>query len=267
MLRTRALVATVALPLVAVIIVSGGWLYAAVVSGILLVGGVEYVLLMRQINLRPPAWLVLATIALPVAATWFEHEDWRAPGLAALLIGTACAIIWDMEHQRPQPINNAAIAIFGGIYLGWLGAPLLALRQLDEGMYMVLLVYGLVIISDSAAYLVGSQWGRRKLSPRVSPNKSWEGYAGSVVSGIIVGALAGGLPASDVMNVGHGAILGLLIGTLGTVGDLAISALKRQVGVKDSSNLIPGHGGMLDRIDSVLVGATVGYYYVVWFVT
>jgi phosphatidate cytidylyltransferase len=81
----------------------------------------------------------------------------------------------------------------------------------------------------------------------------------------VFGAL-GGLPHSDVLNYVHGAIIGLLIGTLGTVGDLAISTLKRQVGAKDSSHLIPGHGGILDRTDSVLVSAAIGYYYLIWFV-
>jgi phosphatidate cytidylyltransferase len=119
-------------------------------------------------------------------------------------------------------------------------------RELDDGAYLTLFLYGCVNVTDSAAYFVGRRWGRRKLSPLVSPKKTWEGYAGGVISGPIFGALAA-LPATDALPVGHGALIGLLIGVLGTVGDLGESAIKRQVGAKDSSHLIPGHGGMLDR--------------------
>jgi len=87
-----------------------------------------------------------------------------------------------------------------------------------------------------------------------------------VIGGALFGALAGGLPDSGVLNWGHGSMIGLLIGALGTVGDLGMSLVKRQVGAKDSSHLIPGHGGILDRVDSVLVAAAVGYYYLTWVV-
>jgi phosphatidate cytidylyltransferase len=123
-----------------------------------------------------------------------------------------------------------------------------------------------VAFSDSAAYFVGRLWGRHKLSPRTSPKKTWEGYAGSVIGGLAFGAVVGGLPGTGALTWWQGALLGLLIGVLGTIGDLSISLIKRQVGAKDSSRLIPGHGGILDRTDSVLVAAAVGYYYLVWFV-
>jgi phosphatidate cytidylyltransferase len=266
MLKTRVLVAVVALPILIAVIVIGGWLFAILVFGALLLGGDEYVRLLRQGTYRPPEWLVLALIVLPLGATWFEHPDWREPALAFLLIGGAFYAIWSMERGSTQPVYELALAVFGGLYIGWLGSYLLAVRKLEEGAYLTLFLYGCVAFSDSAAYFVGRAWGKHKLSPRVSPKKTWEGYVGSVIGGTLFGALAGGLPDSAVLNFGHGALIGLLIGVLGTVGDLAMSMIKRQVGAKDSSHLIPGHGGILDRIDSVLVAAVVGYYYLVWFV-
>jgi phosphatidate cytidylyltransferase len=266
MLKTRVIVAIIALPILIALIVVGGWPFALVLTAALLLAGDEYVRLVRQGSYHPPEWLVLALIALPLAATWFAHDTWRAPGLAAALIVGALKLVWDYERRRPNAMLNVALALFGGVYIGWLGSSLLAVRMLDDGAYLTLVVYGCVIVSDSAAYFVGRQWGRHKMSPRVSPKKSWEGYAGSVVSGAVFGALAGGLPDIGALNALHGAILGLLIGVLGTAGDLAISAIKRQVNAKDSSHLIPGHGGLLDRVDSVLIAAALSYYYFDWFV-
>jgi len=266
MLKTRALVAVVGLPILIAVIAVGGWLFALVVTAALLLGGREYVHLLRQGSYHPPEWLVLALIALPLLATWADHPDWREPTLAFLLIGGALYAIGAMERGQTQPLYDLALAVFGGLYIGWLGTYLLSVRKLDEGAYLTLFLYGCVAFSDTAAYMIGRQWGRHKMTPRVSPKKSWEGYAASVIGGALFGAAVGGLVPSDVLNAGHGALIGLLIGTLGTVGDLAISLIKRQVGAKDSSHLIPGHGGILDRTDSVLVAAAVGYYYLTWFV-
>lgn len=267
MLKTRALVAVIALPIMLAVTLTGGGLFAAGVLVALLIGGWEFVRLMRQGQFNPPYWLVAALIVLPVASHWFEEPDWREPGLILLLIAGVFYAIWGMERAQPQSIINVMLAVFGGLYIGWLGSMLLAVRLLDDGAYLVIVLYGCVAFSDSAAYFIGRQWGRHKMTPRVSPKKSWEGYAASVVGGVIFGALAGGLPSSEVLGWGHGAAIGGLIGALGTIGDLAISVIKRQVGAKDSGHLIPGHGGMLDRLDSVFVAFAIGYYYVIWFVT
>lgn len=267
MLRTRFLTALVALPIMLAVALIGGWLFAGVVFVALLIGGWEYVALWHKGGYAPPLWLVLALIALPVGAVWFDHADWRAPGLALILIADMLYAIRHMEAGDARPVLDLALAVFGGVYIGWLGSTLLATRLLTDGAYFVILVYSLVAITDSAAYFVGRQFGTHKMSPRVSPKKSWEGYTASVVSGPIVGALVGGLAGIHALTWGHGAMIGLLVGVLGTVGDLGISAIKRQVGAKDSSHLIPGHGGILDRIDSVLVATAVSYYYLIWFVT
>jgi len=266
MLKTRFLVAVVALPILIAVTVIGGWLFALLVAGALLLAGDEYVRLARQGHAHLPEWLVLGLIVLLLAATWFEHPGWREPGVAGLLILGVGYAIWGWEHNRTSPVTEVALAVFGGMYVGWLGSYLLAIRQLEDGAYLTLVVYGSVAFSDTAAYFVGRLWGRHKLSPRTSPKKTWEGYVGSVVGGPIFGALVGWLPGTDALTWWQGALLGLLIGVLGTVGDLGISVIKRQVGAKDSSHLIPGHGGILDRTDSVLVAAAVGYYFLVWFV-
>ncbi len=266
MLKTRVLVAVVALPILLAVILLGGWAFSLLVLAVLVIGGIEYIRLFRQGSYCPPQWITLALVGLAWGATWFEKSTWRDPGLNALLIAGLFYVVWSRERGNMQSVTDLAIAFFGGIYIGWLGSTLLAVRMLDDGAFLTITLYGMVIVADSAAFFVGRRWGKRRLSPSVSPKKSWEGYIGGIIGGMLFGALIGALPGTDALPAGHGAIIGLLLGIWGTVGDLGKSAIKRQVGAKDSSHLIPGHGGMLDRIDSVLVSAAIGYYYLLWFV-
>jgi len=266
MLRTRALVAAVAIPLLVAVSLIGGWVFALTVAAALLLAGDEYARLLRQGAFRPPEWLILALILLPLAAVWYERPEWNEPGLALLLIVGLLYAIWSLERFKPQPIVELSLTVFGGVYIGLLGRNLLAVHELEQGAWLTLFVYALVAIADTGAYFVGSRIGKHKMAPRVSPKKSWEGYVGGVVSGVIAGALLGLLDVLGPVTPAHGALLGLLIGVFSPIGDLGISTIKRQVGAKDSSHLIPGHGGVLDRLDSVLVTFTIGYYYLIWFV-
>src|SRR5262249_18467098 len=128
------------------------------------------------------------------------------------------------------------------------------------GPWRVTLLLAIIMASDTLAYFVGHAWGRRSLAPVVSPSKTVEGAMGGLVGGVL-GALAVrslGLPGLPVL---HAAALGVVVAALGIVGDLDESLLKRWAGVKDSGTLFPGHGGMLDRLDSLLFGAPVLYYY------
>jgi phosphatidate cytidylyltransferase len=125
-----------------------------------------------------------------------------------------------------------------------------------------------VWFGDAAAFSVGRRFGRHPLSPRLSPRKTWEGYIASILGGGLGSGLLSLLwqiaaPPGSGVGLVSGLLIGSLLGALGTLGDLAISMLKREVGVKDSGNLLPGHGGALDRIDSWIVAAALGYYLVV----
>jgi phosphatidate cytidylyltransferase len=121
-----------------------------------------------------------------------------------------------------------------------------------------------VWLADSGAFLIGSRYGKHKLSPRLSPKKTWEGFFGGIVFGVVSGAILAALWhfMSPAMTVERGALIGLLMGALTPLGDLGESMIKRQAGVKDSSQILPGHGGVLDRIDSWLWAGVIGYYVV-----
>jgi len=160
-------------------------------------------------------------------------------------------------------VSAAAATLLGAVYLGALGGTVAALRvlpPLEDGAWRIALLLVVIVFSDSVAFFVGHAIGRRRLAPAVSPGKSVEGALGGLAGGVL-GAFAVrhfGLPQLPAL---HALVLGLVVAGMGIVGDLDESLIKRWAGVKDSGTLFPGHGGMLDRLDSLLFGAPVLYYY------
>jgi phosphatidate cytidylyltransferase len=173
------------------------------------------------------------------------------------------------ERGRDGSATDFAITLGGLLYLGWLGAYLLDLRFLNDGIWYFFLVLIPVWIADSAAYFIGKRFGKHPLAARLSPKKTWEGYWAGVIFGTLTGLglsyLFRAMNGPEVSWL-QGSLLGLVLSLLTTLGDLGESMIKRQAGVKDSSSLIPGHGGFLDRIDSWLWAGAIGYYSVVWFI-
>ena len=197
---------------------------------------------------------MFAEVAFP---GWFGAPIWPL-GALLLLIAT---LRQGSDFERSVPA--AAATLLGAVYLGALGGTIAALTTLappGDGAWRILLLLAIIMVSDTFAFFVGHAWGRRRLAPSVSPGKTVEGALGGLVGGV-VGALAVrhlGLPSVPAF---HAIVLGILVAALGIVGDLDESLLKRWAGVKDSGTLFPGHGGMLDRLDSLLFGAPVLYYY------
>jgi phosphatidate cytidylyltransferase len=201
------------------------------------------------------------------AVNGFESAPW----ILSLIILVAMAYhALAYERGRDQAATDFAVTLGGALYLGWLGAYLISLRALTGGLWWVLLALPIVWLADSGAYFVGRWRGRRKLSPRLSPKKTWEGYLAGVLTGVLGGALLAALwgswPSPQVgMTPWHGVVLGVVLSLVTTMGDLGESMIKRQVGIKDSSNLLPGHGGALDRIDSWLWAGVISYYVILFF--
>jgi len=169
------------------------------------------------------------------------------------------------RRQKEGAFTTWAWTIAGILYVGWLLSYLVALRGLDGGRNWIFLALFTTWASDTAAFFIGRKLGGHKLAPNISPGKTWEGTMGGIVGAIIMSILfftstPFRLPLVYWQVIG----LSVLVSIFGQVGDLVESLLKRNMGVKDSGTLLPGHGGILDRMDSIIFAGIVVYYYVIW---
>ncbi len=188
--------------------------------------------------------------------------------LTPLLLTSAVLLplIWLLRRaQKEKAFASWAWTVAGILYVGWLLSHLVALRGLADGRNWVFFALFTTFASDTAAFFIGRALGRHKLALYISPGKTWEGAIGGILGTIFVSLLFI-LPTPLILhlNWGQAILLGLLVSIFGQLGDLVESLFKRNMGVKDSSQLIPGHGGALDRMDSVVFAGIVVYYYVIW---
>ncbi len=248
----------VLLVLVAAVVAVGGSLFVAVLAAAAAVGAWEFAGLAGRLDARPPLWLLLPL------AVWLTIR-YAVPGappaldiaLGAGLVAGLTGVVLSGLSWRGWMAAMAG-AIYVGFSLGFYVA-LLDWRPADHGFGIEALAVPLaaVIVCDTAAYLAGSAFGRHRFFPQLSPRKSVEGAVAGLLAAVAVAALLGGLLLG--ITPWLGAAEGLLVAVVAQAGDLAESALKRQGGAKDSSHLIPGHGGLLDRLDSLLLVAPAVY--------
>ena len=253
-------------------IIYGGVFYFLLI-GVFLVGGAwEYVRMSRAVQVEPNEIVTIGGV-LVVATARFFFEEAAIPlfVLSVLLAMTAHLIAF--ERGRDQAALDFGVTVTGIVYLGWLGSYLLDLRQLPQGNWWFMLVLPIAWGGDTGAYSIGAAYGKHKMTPRLSPKKSWEGYFAGLFTSILVGAFfsyafsaLGHQPLGGMITILQGTFLGLVIGALAPLGDLGESMLKRQGGLKDSSNVFPGHGGFLDRIDSWIWAAALGYLMIQFFI-
>jgi phosphatidate cytidylyltransferase len=302
-LRYRILSALVLIPLVLLAVGLGGIGLALLVAAATRLALGELFHLFATAGHRPVRWAGYSSaLFLFLAAFLARDEAGQGPLLSPLtsparlgialpydrLLGAAlaAAVLLTLTGQllrrdRGGALTDWALTLSGTLYVTWPLAHFIFLRRislpdvappfwialgapaLGAGAWWILYTLLLVWMCDTAAYFVGIRWGRHRMSPYLSPKKSWEGAAAGLLTSI---ALAIGLVPLLALPLSYGcaALLGALVGTFGQVGDLAESLLKRQAGVKDSGRLIPGHGGMLDRVDSLLFVAPLVYYFLQW---
>lgn len=267
----RVITGLVGIALAAFVIQTGGWVFSAFALLLSLVGWYEFTSAFSQNGTGTTFFTGILGLVLLWGCAWLGNaEEFMAVSLFILLIVLLESVLL---HGR-VPFDGACISIAGIFYVGFPFSHLLMLRFLREGEMigtplgnfeygcaMVWIMFIGTWASDTFAYFTGSLLGSHKLCSSISPNKTVEGFLGSIVgTTAAVAALGHMFFGFPLVNM---AVLGLCISILATLGDLVESVMKRHTGIKDSGSLIPGHGGVLDRFDSVLFTAPLVYYFVV----
>ncbi len=204
-------------------------------------------------------WLGVAFgLALPLA--FYAGGVANQAAVAAIIILMFIVGLFTRQELATS-VQSIAFTLLGVFYVGWLLSYVLLLRLLIDGPYYVFYIFGVIWLGDAAALVVGTLMGRHKLAPSISPRKTVEGAVGGIL-GSLCGAILGGLLVhfTSIQCLAVGGMLAVL----GQLGDLSESLLKRSTGIKDSGMLIPGHGGILDKVDGILFGAPALYYYVLY---
>jgi len=269
MLVNRLLVTIVLLPVGMGLIAWGGIAFALTIALLVGIAAWEYQKLFRMAGFQPVTWLVPIGAATLVLVRLWGGFNASAIALSLFILTSMSFHLFAYERGRDQAGTDFAITLTGILYCGWIGAYMVSLRELPEGKWWFLTALCAVWIADSGAYFIGKGFGKHKLSPRLSPKKTWEGYFGGVLTGTLAGWMfaaiwmIGAGPGTTLLPW-KGALIGFLLSAATPLGDLGESMIKRQVGVKDSSNILPGHGGIFDRIDSWLWAGVLGYYLVLW---
>ncbi len=280
-LTRRWLVALVGVPAVVGLLWLGAWPLAVFVAVVAALGAGECYRLAEERQVRPLVWLgvplaaalVLAAGDAPGAGTWAA----RALALIAATVPLALLAATFARGPEGRPLGAASVTLLGALYTGLALAtvPLLHALPAEQGwagpaegrwagVAAVALPLAATWIGDASAFFAGSAWGRHRLAPAISPKKSWEGAAAGLVGGA-AGAAAWHaltrdvLPEGPVSSAWLAAPLGALLAAAAILGDLVESVLKREAGVKDSGRLLPGHGGVLDRVDALLFSLPVAY--------
>lgn len=212
----------------------------------------ELAAVLRRAEVSIPLVPVALGVAVMQVVTFVEGGESLVVALAVIVFATAA---WRLTGPALGYARDLTTALFVVMYVGLLAGFAVLLVRPDDGPWRVLTFVALVVCSDLGGFAVGVLFGRHPMAPSVSPKKSWEGFAGSVLTCAVAGMLMVGLGFGGAWW--EGLVVGLAAACAATVGDLGESMIKRDLGVKDMSNLLPGHGGVMDRLDSLLVSAPV----------
>jgi phosphatidate cytidylyltransferase len=221
----------------------------------------EFYLAMQKRHYQPATALGLVSGALVLGAGYYRGENAM---LAIMALSLFATFLWYMTVPPPHRrnvVSNIAITIFGVAYIPMLAAYALAVLKLPDGEGLTLSIIGLTFVYDTAAFGVGYFWGSRPLAPTISPKKSWEGAIGATLVVIAVAVGVVGSSVSLLDTVGRSVGLAVVVALFAPLGDLAESLLKRDLEIKDMGGILPGHGGVMDRIDSVLFVAPAAFIY------
>ena len=259
MLSLRIISALIGIPIVLASVYFGGYWYAVFLMLLVNLGLFEYNTMIKSNNFDAPVLISHFSASFLVAVIFFEQMALIYPLLMLTLLILFATTLFSMEKMS---VIDSALSLWGIIYLGGFAGYLMLLRMLPDGIFYTFILLIGVWVHDTAAYFIGVKWGIRRFAAQISPKKSVEGSMAGIGSVVILFfsvtiLFPGFLPVSTLQAV----ILALGITVFAQLGDLLESAMKRQMEVKDSSAIIPGHGGILDRFDSLLLAAPFVYYF------
>lgn len=263
-LSTRVIVALIGVPLIVVVSLLGKIFFLIFILAIGLISYYEYSKMVRNKHSYPNKLIGYLSVGLIIINEYKNFIDYHTFFLILIVL----LLLLELFRNRESAIANLGSTLLGIFYIGFFAAAIINLREFysdsvftyNQGGYLIISILVSIWICDSAAYFVGSAYGIHKLMPRVSPKKSWEGaIAGFVFS--VAGMIAARELLLDFMQLQDAIAIGFIVGIFGQIGDLIESLLKRDAHVKDSSSIIPGHGGIFDRFDSLLFCAPIIYLY------
>ena len=233
-------------------IVGGAW-FTVFVFAVMLVTTYELWRLCIAAGYKPSLAVAILTAMAAFAGIRWPALPILIPAMSIALLATLGVQLARTAQRR---FGDWAVSFAGGFYIGWTCGFIAELRELENGAWWLVLTLVAVWLADSGAYAFGRLFGKHKMAPNISPGKTWEGYAGGAITALIGGAIFGSLSPLGVVS---GLVTGALIGIFSVMGDLIESLIKREAHAKDSGKLIPGHGGVFDRIDSLLWAAVIAF--------
>lgn len=246
-------------------IMLGGLTLLLLLGFVIFFASKEYVKILEHKGFYPSLKIILASAALLALIIYYDRTEYVA---LALTICTLGAFLWVLFRGRQPYIANVATTILGFVYCGYFPLHLLLLRDMSsanyhDGLGFVVMMFTAILLTDVGCYYAGTKFGKHKLAPIVSPNKTIEGSIGGIICAIL-----GTLVIGYFINVEWymSIFAGLLCTLFAQIGDLCESLIKRDAGVKDSGNSLPGHGGFLDRTDSFIFTIPIMYYFCKYFI-
>ena len=276
MLKKRIITAVWGIPIIITVIWFGEpWLFTAFVAVLGLLAVIEFFSMVNKLKITPIyifgiLWtLFIIVIRNPLLPDYIEpYLDFNLVTPILITSGIIISLVALLARKEKFNAFPAWAWTFAGIlYVGWLLGYLVALRGIDDGRNWVFYALFCTFGSDTFAFLIGRAFGKRKLAPSISPGKTWAGAFGGLLGAVVVSflfLLPTPVSLASQLNWWQAIILGLLVSIFGQLGDLVESLLKRNIGAKDSGTLLPGHGGILDRLDSIVFAVVIVYYWVVY---
>lgn len=287
----RIVTALVGIPIaVALVFYRGGLPFAVAVGVVSFLGALEFYGGVRKRGVRPVEWAgLVAVILFVVSARTYERATISSVFPAVLTLLLILSFCVELMRRERSPIVNVGATLFGAIYVGWLISHLVVLRGVGGtvtlgpyvlsapwigwtltigpyssavGAWLVMFTFLCTWACDTGAFVIGKRFGKTKIAPKLSPNKTVEGSIGGFLGSVVI-ALVTALVIK--LPLGHALALGAMFGVLSQLGDLSESAIKREIGIKDFGKAVPGHGGVLDRFDSLFFTGPAAFYYVILF--